>query len=305
MGGVSRLITIFYLLIRAAFRGMQAGAVTSVISILTITVTVVLMGAFALVLGNMSGLLDRFGNDLEVRVYLVEGLPLDEARLLASRVATVEGVEEVELITPEDAFEGLRASLSDASLLDGLESNPLPPTLAIRLLPDHRSREHLAILEQALTGVPGIDEIAQGQEWIDGYARATALVRFAAIGLGVVLSAAALMIVTNTIRLALFAREDELEILALVGASRSYLRIPLLIEGTFQGALGGLLAACLLYLGYGLLLPRIQYGLALFLGNAEPRFFDLQELLLLVAGGATLGVVGSVTALVSSRGSQV
>jgi len=301
---VKRFATVLYLLVRSALRGLQVGAVTSVVSILTIAVTVLLLGAFALLVGNMSGLLDRFGSDLEVRAYLEHGIAPDEAKLLAGRVATVEGVQNVELITPEQAFEELRESLSDDSMLDGLASNPLPTTLAITLLPEHRDREHLAILEEALTGVPGIDEIAQGQEWIDGYARATALVRVAALSLGTVLSVAALMIVANTIRLALYAREDELEILGLVGASRSYIRIPFLLEGTLQGTLGGILAAGLLYLGYSLFLPRIQYGLALFLGSAEPRFFDASELLLLISGGATLGIMGSATALVSWRWSQ-
>ena len=111
-------------------------------------------------------------------------------------------------------------------------------------------------------------------KWVEGYARFAALVRAGALVLGIVLGVAALMIVANTIRLAVYAREDEIEILALVGASRSFIRIPFLVEGTLQGALGGSLAVGLLYLGYLLLVPRLEYGLELLLGNTSPHFFS-------------------------------
>ena len=129
------------------------------------------------------------------------------------------------------------------------------------------------------------------------------LVRFIATGMGSVLAIAALMIVSNTIRLALYSRVDELEILALVGASRTFVRVPFLLEGTLQGSAGGLLAAAVLYLGFRLFTPQIQFGLSFFLGNAQPRFFEAPELVGLVLAGAGLGVLGSIVALLGWRGS--
>ena len=106
------------------------------------------------------------------------------------------------------------------------------------------------------------------------------------------------------IRLTVYAREDELDILDLVGASRTFVRVPFLLEGTIQGLLGGLLALAILLATYELLLPQLRYGLELLLGKAELGFFTAGESILLVAAGALLGLLGSITAMVGWRGTS-
>lgn len=277
---------------------------TSVAAVATIAITLVLVGSFALLVGNMRGMLDRFGEDLQVTAYLEFGLSLDEARLLAARAATVEGVHRVDLVTPEEAMLRFRQTAGAEALLEGLESNPLPASLEISLLTEHRTEQGIGVLKQALEGLPGIAELAKGGEWVEGYTRATALLRFVALGLGAVLAISAMLIVANTIRLALYSRDDELEILSLVGASRTFIRVPFLLEGTIQGLAGGLLATLLLYIAFELFAPQIQFGLSFFLGSAKPRFFEWGELLSLVLGGAALGIMGSAAALFGWRGSS-
>lgn len=299
---MNRVATVIYLLLRSAVRGLAASAMTSAAAVMTIAITLVLVGAFALLVGNMSGMLDRFGDDLRITAYFEPGLDLGEARAIASTVSTVEGVEQVEFVSPDEAIERFRETAGAEALLEGLASNPLPASLEITLAPEHRTRAGLAVVEQALAGLPGIEELAKGQEWIEGYTRAAGLVRFAALGLGAVLAVSALMIVANTIRLAIYSREDELEILSLVGASRTFLRVPFLLEGTLQGLVGGLLALLLLWLGFLVFHDGIQSGLSFFLGNAAPRFLHFGEALWLVLGGAMLGMLGSAAALAGWRG---
>jgi cell division transport system permease protein len=170
------------------------------------------------------------------------------------------------------------------------------------MLADQRTAYGVQVVEQALEGLPGIAEIAKGQEWVEGYTRAAALVQFVALGLGAVLAVSALMIVANTIRLALYSREDELDILSLVGASRTFIRVPFLLEGTIQGLAGGLLAVMLLYVAFEVFSPQIQFGLSFFLGSAKPRFFEWSELIALILSGAALGMLGSAAALFGWRG---
>jgi len=299
---MNRVATVIYLLCRTAVRGVVSSGMTSLAAIATIAVTLVLVGAFVLLVGNMRGLLDDFGDDLQLTVYFDEGLAVEESRSIATRAATVEGVQRVRLVTPDHALERFRQNPGAEALLEGLETNPLPASLEITLQPAARTSRGLNRVERALSGLPGIDEIAKGQEWIEGYTRATALVRFAAVGLGAVLAVSALMIVANTIRLAIFSREDELEILSLVGASRTFVRVPFLLEGTIQGIAGGLLAVAVLWAGFELFSAQIQFGLAFFLGNAAPRFLDWREGIEIVLGGGLLGVLGSVSALFGWRG---
>ena len=177
-----------------------------------------------------------------------------------------------------------------------------PRSLEIHLGPESRNAESIAILEAAIDGLPGIEELAQGQEWIEGYARAVSLVRGGATAIGIVLGLAALLIVANTIRLAVYARRDELDILALVGASRTFVRVPFMLEGTLQGLLGGLIALLVVWGGYEMVLPHLRFGLDLLVGRAELRFFTTGESVRLVASGAGLGLLGSMTALFGWKG---
>jgi len=298
---VRRVAVILGILVRSALRGLHSGAATSGIAIVTIAVALFLVGAFGLVVVNMDGLLDQFGEDLQVTAYLEDGLSANTQRSLASTVATVEGVESVELVDKDQALRRFREIAGGAALLEGLEENPLPASLDISLLPANRTPEGLAILRSALDGLPGVAEVAHGQEWIEGYARAATLIRVSGYALGTVLSLATLLIVSNTIRLGIYAREDELDILALVGASRTFVGAPFLMEGTLQGAIGGLLAVAMLGVAFMIFVPQLQYGLAFFLGNMMPRFFDVGEVIRLVIGGACIGMAGSAAALAGRR----
>ncbi|MFB3118264.1 MAG: cell division protein FtsX [Myxococcota bacterium] len=283
--------------IRTAIRGITSSPVTSGISVVTIGVSLVLVGVFALLLRNMEELLGQFGDDLRVTAYLESGVSGEALRALEDRARQIPGVEDVEAVSQDQALERFRASVGSAStLLDGLEINPLPASLEISLSDDRRSAEGMEAVANAIEGLAGVESLSSGRDWVEGYLRAVALVRGVGLGLGIILALATLLIVANTIRLGIFARRDELEILSLVGASRAFVQTPFLLEGLLQGAAGGAIALGLLYALFRLVLPGFEFGLELLLGTA-PRFFSSGEALILVAGGAGLGLFGSAAAL--------
>jgi cell division transport system permease protein len=285
-----------------AVRGIRNASTTSALAVLTIGVVLVLGGGASLLVNNMDDILDDVGSSLQVTAFLELGLSEDDQRTLATRVASAPGVERVERVSEADALERFERLAGGAELLAGLETNPLPASLEIFLLPEARTAESISILEEAVDGVPGIDGLSHGQEWVEGYARAVSLIRGVATGISVVLGLAALLIVANTIRLAVYARQDELDILALVGASRTFVRVPFMLEGTIQGVLGGMIALLILLGAYELLVPNLTSGLELMMGRAELRFFTTPESIRLVASGGALGFLGSIMALVGWRG---
>ncbi len=285
---------------RTSVRGLRGSPVTTAVAVVTIGVSLVLVGAFQLLLRNMEALLDDFGDDLHVTAYLEDDLAAGEQRKLEELILTVEGVERVRAVSKAEALERFRTGVGrGAALLEGLEENPLPASLEILLVPERRSPEGMRIVAESIEGLPGIADLASRQDWVDGYLRAIALVRGIGIGLGLILAFAILLIVTNTIRLAVFARRDELEILWLVGASRSFMNTPFLLEGFVQGAVGGTVAVALLYGIFRLVLPGFEFGLEVVLG-AAPRFFTLAEVMVLVSEGAGLGLIGSIAAVTGS-----
>jgi len=289
-------------LLRSARRGLAASPVASGVAVVTIAISLVLAGAFALLATNMRSLLDDFGDALRVAAYLEVDVPVSDYERLADLARSVEGVESVQVISPERALERFRTGVGrGAALLEGLSDNPLPASLEITLLPGQRSAAGLAVVVESLEGLPGIQDLGSGQQWVEGYLRALALVRGVGVGLAAILGLAALLIVSNTIRLAMLSRRNELELLALVGASRTFVGAPLLLEGALCGAAGGVLALATLYLLFQLVVPGFEFGLELLLGGLRPNFFTLRQCLALVGAGVVVGGVGSLFALASER----
>jgi cell division transport system permease protein len=287
---------------RTALRGLAASPLPSGVAVITIATTLLLVGALALLVANMQGLLDRVARDLRVSAYLADDLS-DSARTeLLQRARTLPGVASVTLVDKQEALRRFQAGAGGRSgLLEGLDENPLPASLELSLATQARSAAGLRRLSEAVAALPGVVQVSSSQDWVDGYVRAVDLVRAVGGVLGGVLGLAALLIVANTIRLAVYARRDELEILALVGASRAVVGIPFVLEGALQGTAGGTLALGLLYALFRLLAPALGPDLALVLGFVEPRFLTPVGMAALVAAGTALGILGSLLSLVGGR----
>jgi cell division transport system permease protein len=284
--------------VRSAWLGLRSSPLPTTVAVATIAVSLFLVGVFALLLANMGALLERFGREVRLTAYVADGLGDGAERALLARVRAVPGVAGAEWVGKEEALERFRRRLGgESELLEGLDANPLPASVEVDLGESHRSLAGLESVGRALRGLPGVTDVSRGHAWVDGYARALALLRAGSVALGGVLAFAALVIVTNTIRLAVYARRDEIDILMLVGATRTFVSIPFLLEGLVQGAAGGLLALALLFGGFTLLGGALAGPLTFLLGHAEPAFLSGSASAALVGCGAGLGVVGSAAAL--------
>jgi cell division transport system permease protein len=286
--------------VRTSMRGIAATPGTAFVATGTIIVALVLVGAFGLVVLNMQELLLRFGDAVQVTGFLEAGLPTEERDALVARARGIEGVSGVHLVDEDEALERFRGGVGQGfALLEGLGENPLPASLELTLGEDSRTAAELARVSTELSKLSGVEDTGSGADWVEGYVRALALMRGLAIGLGIILALATILIVSNTIRLAVLSRRDELEILSLVGASRAFMNTPFLIEGAVQGAVGGFAAWLVLYALFRLVLPGFEFGLELVLGGAPPRFFGAAESAWVWAGGAGLGLLGSAIAVAS------
>jgi cell division transport system permease protein len=292
---------IIAVLVRTAVRGLQTSPLPSALASATIATALILVGAFTLVVQNMEGLIERFSEELHVVVYLDTELSVTAQRALLVRVGDLAGVASASLVTREEALERFRVTLGGGELLAGLDHNPLPSSLEVELESESRTEEGIAAIVALVEGFEGVDELAHGQQWIDGYSRIASLARSVAFVLGAVLVGAALLIVVNTIRLAIYVREDEIEILALVGAGRVFQRGPFILEGLAEGAFGGLVALGVLYLAFQSFLPRIEFGLSLVVGSHPPEFFAAGQSVAFVVIAALLGGIGSGVALIGWR----
>lgn len=284
--------------LRSALASLRASPLPAALAALTIATTLVLAGAFGLVVRSMQGVLERVGSEARIAVYLAPGVDDAAAQALAAQARGLAGVASVEVVSSARATERFRAGSPErAALLDTLGESPLTGFLDIGLAPGGRDAGAFGHLGAELAALPGVEEVSDAGDWVQGYARTIAALRAIGVGLATVLGAAALLLIGSAIRLGLHARRNEIEILGLVGASRGFIAMPFLIEGVMEGLAGGLLALTVLVGLWRLFVPGLSGELALLLGGAPLRFLSGPEMALLAASGAVLGAAGAALAL--------
>ena len=279
-------------LFRRAAVNLWRAPLPSLVAVITIALALFLAAALAASINSARALLVSWGAQPAVTAYLDRAVPDEEVRALAETVRRQERVEVVH-VTPAQALDRLRVQLGTlSSALDGLPGNPLPATLEITPAPGADVRG----LAQRVGGFPGVREVDYGREWFDRLeALGRALRQFGTAALAIV-AFAALLVVANTIRLAVYARRDEIEIMKLVGATDAYVRAPFLIEGALQGLCGALLASAALVAVQRVVLPRAAAAFAFAAGVPAPHLTSA-SVGLLAGAGAVVGLCGSYLAV--------
>ena len=270
-----------------------------VASIGAFTVAFLVTGIFLLLTLNLSIVVSRWAEDFQVVVFLHDGNTPDKLTLLRKRLDKELAVREVTYVSKSQALADFRKQLRDQeSLLEDLKDNPLPASFQLRIHKKYQTADALRQLAASLKRVEGVEDVLYGQEWIERLTGIIQVMKILGIVIGGVLGVTSLFIVANTIRLAVYARAEEIEIMRLVGATRAYIQLPLILEGTLQGGAGAALALGILYALYRATLWQ--------LGTSAPTIFSEPEMgqfleagyqMIMVGVGALLGGVGSLVAV--------
>jgi cell division transport system permease protein len=284
--------------VRSGLRGVRATPLVFASSVCTMAAGLIVLGAYLLLVHNMRTVVERFGADFRVVAFVERELPAERVEALRSELARLEGVESVRWVSPDEALGRLRADFgADADVLDGLGRNPLPGSLEIELAPAARSPGAVGARAARAGGRPGVSDVRWVSGWVETYARLLRTLEWIGAGLALFLLLVLGAIVAGTVRLALHARADEIEIQRLVGAGGAFLRLPFYLEGAFQGGTAAGVAVAALWGLYRIAVPLFGDSLEFLLGRAEPVFFGPLEIALLVVTGMALGVGGAVVSL--------
>jgi len=206
------------------------------------------------------------------------------------------GVTIKRFISKDDAMEDLRKQLGDeAGLLDGLTENPLPASLEITFSRDKGGGSIPSQLKRRLERIDIVDEVQYSEEWIERFRAIMEAIKIVGIVAGGLLFLAALFIITNTIKLTIYSRKDEIEILKLVGATNRFVKLPFLIEGSIQGFLGGSLALMLLFVAYVIVVARVDLRIGF--ASLDIIFLPTQCIVLLLVMSSVAGFIGSTISL--------
>ncbi|WP_020676044.1 permease-like cell division protein FtsX [Geopsychrobacter electrodiphilus] len=286
-----------YFILRA-LRNMRQWPVLCTAAILTMAVALATMATFFLVVLNIQGLATRWSKEVQVVAYFDAPPARDLIAPLTSKIENLPDVKQVVFVSQAEALKRFESRLGDdASLLEGVSQNVLPASLEVTLKEGSHTREGVARVVAELKKDKRFNDLQFGQEWLERFENFVDLLKFVGLILGSFFMFAALFIVSNTIKLTLYARRDELEIMALVGATKRFIQIPFLLEGAMQGFASGLLALGFLGLSYKLLLQKSLQSFWLTPIGFDPVFLSGDQQLILVVCGVFLGLLGSLASL--------
>ena len=237
--------------LREALAAFRRAPVLTGLSAAMVGLALFVVGLFGLATYNLRLALSAIEERVEVVVYLRDDARQSEIDLLLAELQALNEVRTVRFVSKRDALERARTELPEfGELFSGLEVNPLPQSLEVELRPGSRSTEVVQRISDTAMSHPFVEDARYGREWVD---RLFALRRLGAASAGVLGTAFALvaaLIIGTALRIAIFARRDEIYVMRLVGAKNGFIRRPFLLEGAIAGLCGGLLALALTYSTY-------------------------------------------------------
>ncbi len=281
-----------------AITNIRQNIFLSVLTVGTITLALLIIALFLLVSVNLQGVTEDWSKRVQVTAYFDRELTPQEVTSFRARISALAGTDRVTYVSRSEAERRFRARLKgQESLLEGVSAEVLPAALEISLQKESRNSDAVAAYVEKLRKVPGIGEVQFGDEWVRRFTTFMNFLRLLGALLGGFLLLAVIFIISNTIKLTIYARQDELEVLGLVGATRFFIKAPFLIEGALHGAAGAFLAIAVLSGCYYAFLHNAGNFLSFNPADTGMSFLSLPYLCGLFLGGVLLGFLGSLTSL--------
>ena len=272
---------------RESISGFTRTKVSTVVSIVTIVISLLLLGIFAVITINTSRLIDTLRNNVEMEAFLQEPLTHDQVSGIISQVVQIPGVDQVIYVSKEEAAEIFKEQFGE-DVQGVLDFNPLPPSLKVSLEEGYRTASGANEVYERLNTTKGVESVIYRKALLEFIDQKTATMHNVTLGLGLIISLSAILLVSNTIRLAIYAKRRLLRTMELVGATAGFIRLPFLLEGILQGLIGGIVASCILYILLEHAMRFILIDVALYV-HMDTMFY-----MMIPGAGVALGLVGSV-----------
>ncbi|OGC11220.1 hypothetical protein A3K48_01680 [candidate division WOR-1 bacterium RIFOXYA12_FULL_52_29] len=271
-----------------AFRSIRRSALMSFVAIATIIVSLTIFGLFLLLVLNMGNIVGSISSRMDLVAYVYKDLSLDDAGVIQIKISNLPGVEKVEFTSKTEAWNNFKDEFnSKLNLNEVVYDNPLPHTYMVRV----RNADMLPQVAKEISSIDVVDEVRYNGKLIQQIKSLISAVRVGGTALVIMLSFATLLIVVNTIRLTVIARETDIYIMKLVGATDNFVKWPFIIEGIIIGVVGGVTSLLILKLSYEAVVNRILQALPFL-----PLITDYGLLMAIYAtmffGGTALGMIG-------------
>lgn len=280
--------------IQEVFLSLKRNNWMSAASIGTVAVSLFVLGVFLILVLNMNRLASSLESQVQISVYLADDLKKADRDDLAFDIKNMQGIESIKFVSRDEAKERLAQRLGDQKyLLDALgEQNPLPDAFELTV----KQPDMVETAAKAIEKMPGVETAKYGQDVVENLFAITRLMRIFGVALMLLLAGATLFIISNTIRLTVFARRKEIAIMKYVGATDWFIRWPFLLEGIVLGFVGGIIAALVLRSFYAAMAAKIYDTLAFFPLMPQYPFMNYVAIAIILSGMA-IGAIGSTISL--------
>ena len=280
--------------IKEVYTSFKRNTWMTLASILTVVISLFILGFFSIVVLNLNKLADTLESQVQVSVYLKDDINEEDLADTKKILESVEGTQKVNYITRDEAMRNFKDRLGDQQfLLDALDNtNPLPNSFTVVV----SAPEQVKSVADAAQTLFTVESVSYSQDIINHIFNLTHLIRIIGVALIILLLGAAIFIISNTIRLTVFARRKEIAIMKYVGATDWFIRWPFLLEGIVLGFIGGGIAAALLIVIYAQISQEIYNAMAFFPLISQYPFINYVVLVVLISG-IIIGAAGSIISL--------
>ena len=281
-------------LLKEGFRGIFLHGFMSFAAVCVTVACLVIVGSFSALAYNLDEMVQELNQTSEILVYIDADLSDAEARSIGTKINLLDNVLQATFVSREEALEDFIADHDGDSAFSGVQASDLRHRYVVTLEDNTKMKETDAQLKQ----LPGVAKTNAAYELAEGFTTIQNVLHMVSAAVIVVLLIVSLLIISNTVKLAMYDRKDEIAIMKMVGATNGFIRLPFVVEGFTLGMMGAILAFGLEWVGYDALIQKIAAVDALQLFN----FVPFQELLIpmvivFAAAGMFVGIVGSWTSI--------
>jgi cell division transport system permease protein len=267
-------------------------------SVTIICLSFLTVGIFVSLTNNLQATARDLASNMSIAFYLDPKLPAATQETIRQELARPAFVESVRPVSAGEALDRFRLNFPElADVVAGLKANPFPPSLEVRVNARASASKEVVAFVEGLKRRPGITDVVFNQDWVEKMQGISRLAGAIGAFLGGILILTSFFIISNVVKLNVFARKNEIEILRLVGATNLFIRIPFWLEGLTLGILGSLLSLGLLFVVVQIFPVYLGASLGALQELLRFRYPDLAQALFLLVGGAATGFVGSATSV--------
>ncbi len=279
---------------QATIANVRANMQTFLISIATISISIGILGIFLIIFFNLNGFLVSWNQQVQLIVYLNDDISPAQKNNLEALFKDSSRVQSTEEVTKDRAWKDFRLSQAEKSGMEfDLGFNPLPASYKVRFKLSDNRLTHISEFAEKIQSETGVESVEYGKNWISRFEKFMVFCRVFLMATGALLSFGLILIISNTIRLSIYSRQDEIELMLLIGATPGFVKIPFLLEGMLQGLCGSILSLGLMGVIYYYLKSEFQVSIESIARGMDFQFISQPFLLSLVGLSVLIGLVAS------------